>query len=105
MADGSHVEGKYNIVDNGLKYIHIVGNGNEYRRSNAHTLTHGGDAWYAGNVYVGEDTNNNSKLATENFVTVTIAEFVDAAPETLNTLNELAQALGEDPNFAATVAQ
>ena len=29
---------------------------------------------------------------------------VDSAPETLNTLNELAAALGDDPNFATTVA-
>lgn len=32
------------------------------------------------------------------------AEMVDSAPETLNTLNELAAALGDDPNFATTVA-
>jgi hypothetical protein len=29
---------------------------------------------------------------------------IDSAPETLNTLNELAAALGDDPNFATTVA-
>ena len=33
-----------------------------------------------------------------------IAELVDSAPETLNTLNELATALGDDPNFATTMA-
>ena len=32
------------------------------------------------------------------------AEVVNSAPETLNTLNELATALGNDPNFATTVA-
>ena len=32
-----------------------------------------------------------------------IAALVDAAPGTLNTLNELAAALGDDPNFATTV--
>lgn len=32
-----------------------------------------------------------------------IAGLVDSAPVTLNTLNELAQALGDDPNFATTV--
>lgn len=37
-------------------------------------------------------------------VAVGTAAFVDSAPETLNTLNELAQALGDDPNFATTVA-
>lgn len=33
-----------------------------------------------------------------------VASLVDSAPETLNTLNELAAALGDDPNFATTVA-
>lgn len=33
-----------------------------------------------------------------------IAELVESAPETLNTLNELAAALGDDPNFATTVS-
>ena len=33
-----------------------------------------------------------------------IANLVDSAPEALNTLNELAAALGDDPNFATTIA-
>ena len=33
----------------------------------------------------------------------TIASLVDSAPETLNTLNELAKALNNDPSFATTV--
>ena len=33
-----------------------------------------------------------------------VAQFVDSAPETLDTLNELAKALGNDPNFATTIA-
>jgi hypothetical protein len=33
-----------------------------------------------------------------------LASLIDSAPETLNTLNELADALGNDPNFATTVA-
>ncbi|ANT41779.1 hypothetical protein PBI_MAKEMAKE_5 [Mycobacterium phage Makemake] len=37
-------------------------------------------------------------------VAVGTAALVDSAPDTLNTLNELAAALGDDPNFAATVA-
>ena len=32
-----------------------------------------------------------------------LANLVDSAPETLDTLNELAAALGDDPNFATTV--
>ena len=43
-------------------------------------------------------------LASETYVDNKVASMVDSAPETLNTLNELAAALGDDPNFATTVA-
>lgn len=43
-------------------------------------------------------------LASESYVDNKVASMVDSAPETLNTLNELAAALGDDPNFATTVA-
>ena len=33
-----------------------------------------------------------------------VAAVLDSAPETLDTLNELAAALGDDPNFATTIA-
>ena len=42
-------------------------------------------------------------LATETYVSTAISNLVDAAPTTLNTLNELAAALGDDANFATTV--
>ena len=44
-------------------------------------------------------------LATETYVNNAVAGLVDSAPEALNTLNELAQALGDNPNFAATVSE
>lgn len=43
-------------------------------------------------------------LATETYVQSKIAEVVNSAPGTLDTLNELAQALGNDSNFATTMA-
>lgn len=75
-----HVQGKQNIAD--IKYAHIVGNG-DYEASglggmskyysNAHTLDWGGNAWFAGNVYVGSisgryQDDGSKKLATEEFV-------------------------------------
>lgn len=44
-------------------------------------------------------------LATEEYVDNKVAGILDSAPETLDTLNELAAALGDDPNFATTVAE
>lgn len=43
-------------------------------------------------------------LATETYVNTKVAGIVNSAPETLDTLNELAIALGNDPNFATTMA-
>ncbi|MDB4507485.1 DUF4183 domain-containing protein [bacterium] len=48
--------------------------------------------------------NNSTKVATTAYVDVAIAALGDSAPNTLNTLNELAAALGDDANFAATTA-
>jgi hypothetical protein len=42
--------------------------------------------------------------ATKNYVDSAISNLVDGAPALLDTLNELAAALGDDENFAATVA-
>jgi hypothetical protein len=47
---------------------------------------------------------DNNTYATETYVGTQIANLVDSSPATLDTLNELAAALGDDPNFATTVA-
>jgi microcystin-dependent protein len=39
----------------------------------------------------------------DNAVSTAVAGVIDTAPGTLNTLNELAAALGDDPNFATTI--
>ena len=44
-----------------------------------------------------------STTPISNIATQVQAAIVDSAPETLDTLNELAAALGDDPNFATTV--
>ena len=48
-------------------------------------------------------SDNSTKLATTAYVTTALANMVDSAPSTLNTLNELAAALGDDANFSTTV--
>lgn len=49
--------------------------------------------------------NNNIKdiYSTKEYVAQKISELVNSAPETLDTLNELATALNNDPNFATTI--
>lgn len=79
-----HVEGMYNIEDVPDEedyfgtYVHIIGNGSSSERSNAHTVDWDGNAWYAGDVYVGSTSGTNKdsgskKLATEEFVTNAVA--------------------------------
>ena len=52
-----------------------------------------GSVWT--NVVVSADIQNQ--------IDTSIASLVDSAPSALNTLNELAAALGDDPNFATTI--
>ena len=72
-----HVQGKHNIEDSYANYAHIVGNGNDDSvRSNAHTLDWSGNAWFAGDVYVGSTSGTHKdagskKLATESTTVIT----------------------------------
>ena len=82
-SDYQHVQGKYNIPDSNNIYVDIVGNGSsDTERSNAHTLDWSGNAWYAGDVYVGSTSGTNKdegskKLATEEYADTQIAEAKD----------------------------
>ena len=46
---------------------------------------------------------NNADAATKSYVDSAVSGLVDAAPDLLNTLNELAAAIGDDANFVTTV--
>jgi hypothetical protein len=48
-------------------------------------------------------STNTTQIASTAFVQAAISALVDAAPGALDTLNELAAAMGDDPNFASTV--
>ena len=67
--------------------------------SNAGTLTLDGQPGYT-------DSDVGTYLSNNDYDTATniIASITDSAPATLDTLNELAAALGDDPNFATTTA-
>jgi len=54
----------------------------------------------ANTITVAVDTNS---IATQDYVNTAISNLVDAAPELLNTLNEIAAAIGDDANFATTI--
>ena len=48
-------------------------------------------------------SDNSTKIATTAYVTTAIGNLIDSAPTALNTLNELAAALGDDASFSSTV--
>ena len=103
-SNHQHVQGKYNIEDTENKYAHIVGNGTgEDVRRNAHTLDWDGNAWYAGKLSQEGTPTDPRDLTNKKYVDEKVAGIVNSAPETLDTLQELATALGNDPNFATTV--
>ena len=47
--------------------------------------------------------NSTTRIATTAFVTTAINNLVDSAPSALDTLNELAAAMGDDANFSTTI--
>jgi hypothetical protein len=47
--------------------------------------------------------NNSTKIATTAYTDTAISNLIDSSPSALNTLNELASALGDDANFSTTV--
>lgn len=85
-----HVQGYCNVIDkengpreNSSRYLHIVGNGDfdeEGRevRSNAHTLDWDGNAWFAGDLYVGGTSQDDASKVLTNADIDSIADAVIA---------------------------
>lgn len=75
-----HVQGCWNIEDTNTtfkdQYLHIVGNGKydytvrDYVRSNAHTLDRSGNAWFAGDVYIGSTSGTNKDDGSKKLATI-----------------------------------
>lgn len=144
-SDYQHVQGRNNLIDNNNVYAHIVGNGSLFfDRSNAHTLDWEGNAWYAGDVYVGSTSGTNkdsgsvklarisdipdlstveakipttpeavgadpagsaleSLIEAKSYTDTAVAALVNSAPETLDTLGELATAFEENADMVETL--
>lgn len=66
-------------------------------------LSYNGTHWYA--IPQSAITPNLTNYATKSYVTQQINDLIDGAPGTLDTLKEIAEALGNNPNFATTVTE
>jgi trimeric autotransporter adhesin len=66
------------------------------------TASGGGTLAYSAGVFTFAPADLSS-YATQTYVNTAVANLVDSAPATLDTLNELAAALGDDANFSTTV--
>jgi len=119
VEDGSAVIAKVNVYDDST-YLPLVGNnpGDQAFATDTDILyIWDGSAWQqagaANTDDLAEGTTNlfytdarvGTYLSAQGYDTATniVASITDSAPATLDTLNELAAALGDDPNFATTV--
>ena len=84
--------GYYQIGGNFEDQVGATGSGLRYINS-SNEVTDSTSLWNTG----------GSTTAISDIVTQVTAAIVDGAPTTLDTLNELAAALGDDPNFATTI--
>lgn len=110
LTDGATKWQEFSYGKDGGKgeYLHIVGNGESYStRSNAHTLDWDGNAWYAGDIYVGSTSGTNrdsgsKKLATEEYAdNVSNAvknDLLNGAGDAYDTLKELGDLINENVN-------
>ena len=67
-SQNQHVQGKYNIEDLNGTYAHIVGNGEDGKNSNAHTLDWEGNAWFAGKLSQEGTPTEDKDLTTKKYV-------------------------------------
>ena len=95
-----HAQGKYNIEDSSDTYADIIGNGtSDTARSNAATVDWSGNAWYAGDVYVGSTSGTNKdagskKLATEEYVDAAVSIYTGEEEEIVSaTTTERVQSI------------
>ena len=119
VEDGSAVIAKVNVYDDST-YLPLVGNnpGDQAFATDTDILyIWDGSAWQQAGAANTDDLAEGSTnlfytdarvgtyLSAQGYDTATniIATITDSAPTTLDTLNELAAALGDDPNFATTV--
>ena len=104
LDDGANHTAGFQIAENGTTSIYS--NNGELQLSSSHSgvsLTASTDIYLTVDGQQGAVYINQEPAATQAYVNTAVSNLVDSAPGTLDTLNELAAALGDDPNFATTI--
>ena len=93
-SECQHVQGRYNAEDSEGIYAHIVGWGtSSSARANIHTITTGGDGWFAGKVSAGtvdspaEPTENNDLITKKYFDENIVKDYTEL--DNIPTMNSI----------------
>ena len=107
LENGEYLNYTTRIRPRRIEFIHEFGGSSASSVTNTNVWTFGyDDAELSGtkNSFNIKIPNKSGTLALSSDVDTKVAELVNSAPSTLDTLKELSDALGGDPNFATTVA-
>lgn len=99
ITDASNTTVRFKVDHDGATSIRYNGSEKLATSSSGGTLT---GVWTGNSVTQGV-TSNNTAFATTEFVTRAVNNLIDGAPGTLNTLNEIAAAVNDDPNYVGTI--
>jgi len=108
-ADGSEYQlkavenGAVELYHNGTKKVETTSGGISVAGNIAVTGTVGGSLANGVTATTQSASDNSTKVATTAYTDTAVSNLVDSAPGALNTLNELAAAMGDDANFSTTV--
>ena len=92
------------LVADGTKFVNVAMSGDTTIASSG-AVTIKTDVALAGSptTTTQSASDNSTKIATTAYVSTAVANLVDSAPAALDTLNELAAALGDDASFSTTI--
>ena len=110
-AQGTNADTAYGWGDHGVEGYSVIAN-NETISGNKNftgTIAVNGTAFTSTNISnwntaYGWGDHSTEGYATETYVNTAVSNLVASAPAALDTLNELAAALGDDANFSQTVS-
>ncbi|MFZ9241622.1 MAG: beta strand repeat-containing protein [Sediminibacterium sp.] len=102
VSAGSYANSAYSHANSAFAYANTISGGaaiDAVARDLANSA-----ALYANSAFAYANTISLDGYATQTYVNTAISNLIDSSPSTLDTLNELAAALNNDPSFATTTA-